>query len=227
MFKWQLGAFEGDSTNQDLEGSNEDGDLLYSGRFTLNLWDPEPGYYNSSTYYGEKNILAIGLVGMYQNDGASSVVMPDTAAPDDASNAVIETGDFTGWNVDFLLERKLDVGVLSLEGAYYDYDRDDNGNVFNEGDGYFGVVSWLLPGEFGVEGFKARLQPLIRYQLFDPELGGAEEHGRIDFGLNFIFDGHNTRLSVTVSRDEDSPTGVAGQELDNGTIFKVGLQIQL
>jgi hypothetical protein len=227
MFKWQFGAFEGDSTNSDPEGSNEDGDLLYSGRLTLNLWDPEPGYYNSSTYYGEKNILAIGLVGMYQNDGASSVITPDTAAPDDQSNAVIDTGDFRGWNVDFLLERKLDVGVLSLEGAYYDYDRDDNGNVFNEGDGYFAVVSWLLPSEFGIDAFKFRLQPLIRYQLFDPELGSAEEHGRVDFGLNFILDGHNTRLSLTVSRDEDSPTGTAGQELDDGTIVKLGFQIQL
>ncbi len=227
MFKWQFGAFEGDSTNSDPEGSNEDGDLLYSGRLTLNLWDPEPGYYNSSTYYGEKNILAIGLVGMYQNDGASRVITSDTATPDQESNAVIDTGDFTGWNVDFLLERKLDVGVLSLEGAYYDYDRDDNGNVFNEGDGYFAVLSWLLPSEFGIDAFKFRLQPLVRYQLFDPELSNAEEHGRIDFGLNFILDGHNTRLSLTVSRDEDAPTGVAGQELDDGTIVKLGFQIQL
>jgi hypothetical protein len=226
-FKWQLGAFEGDSTNQDPEGSNEDGDLLYSGRLTLNLWDPEPGYYNSSTYYGEKNILAIGLVGMYQNNGASNVVTPDTASLTDASNAVINEGDFFGWNVDFLLERKFDVGTLSLEGAFYDYDRDDNGNVFNEGDGYFGVVSWLLPGEFGIDGFKFRLQPLVRYQLFDPEIGAAQEHGRVDLGLNFILDGHNTRLSLTVSRDDDSPTGIPGQELDDRTIFKLGLQIQL
>jgi hypothetical protein len=226
-FKWQFGAFEGDSTNSDPEGSNEDGDLLYSGRLTLNFWDPEPGYYNSSTYYGDKNILAIGLVGMYQNDGASRVIMPDTAAPDTQSNAVIDTGDFTGWNVDFLLERKLDAGVFTLEGAYYDYDRDDNGNVFNEGDGYFGVVSFLFPGEFGVGDIKAKLQPLIRYQLFDPEIGAAEEHGRFDFGLNFIIDQHNTRLSLIVSRDEDSPTGTPGVELDNRTIFKLGLQIQL
>jgi hypothetical protein len=227
MFKWQFGAFEGDSTNQDPEGSNEDGDLLYSGRLTFNFWDPEPGYYNSSTYYGEKNILALGLVYMYQNDGASRVITPDTASPDTPSNAVIDTGDFRGWNVDFLMERKLDVGTLSLEGAFYDYDRDDNGSLSNEGDGYFGVVSWLLPGEFGVDGFKFRLQPLVRYQLFDPEFSDAQEHSRVDFGLNFILDGHNTRLSFTVSRDEDAPTGTAGQELDDGTIIKLGLQIQL
>ena len=228
-FKWQFGAFEGDSTNQDPEGSNEDGDLLYSGRLTLNLWDPEPGYYNSSTYYGEKNILALGLVYMFQNDGASRVITPDTASLSDESNAVIDTGDFTGWNVDFLLERKLDVGTLSLEGAYYDYDRDDNGNVFNEGDGYFALVSWLLPTEFGIDKFKFRLQPLIRYQLFDPELSGTQEHGRFDFGLNFILDGHNTRFSFTVSRDQDAPVSAAmpNQELDDSTIFKLGLQIQL
>ena len=227
MFKWQLGAFEGDSTNQDVDGSNQDGDLLYSGRLTFNLWDPEPGYYNSSTYYGDKNILALGLVYMYQNDGAGQLVTPDTAPITSPSEAVIDEGDFRGWNVDFLMERKFDAGVLTLEGAYYDYDLDDNGSVSNEGDGYFGVLSFLLPGEFGVGDLKARLQPLVRYQLFDPEMSSAEEHSRIDFGLNFIIDQHNTRLSLTVSRDEDSPTGMPGFELDDRTIFKLGLQIQL
>ena len=228
MFKWQLGAFEGDSTNQDVDGSNQDGDLLYSGRLTFNFWDPEPGYYNSSTYYGDKDILALGLVYMYQNDGAGQLVMPDTAPVTSPSEAVIDEGDFRGWNVDFLMERKLDAGVLTLEGAYYDYDLDDNGSLSNEGDGYFGVLSFLFPGEFGVGDLKARLQPLVRYQLFDPELSGGEKHSRVDFGLNFIIDQHNTRLSLTVSRDEDSPTAMGpGFELDDRTIFKLGLQVQL
>jgi hypothetical protein len=221
--KWQFGAFEGDSSS-----ANDEEDLLYSGRLTFNFWDPEPGYYNSSTYYGDKNILALGLVYMYQNDGASQTIMPDTAPITSPSNAVIDDGDFRGWNADFLLERKLDTaGTVTLEGAYYDYDLDDNGRLDNEGDGYFAVLSYLLPTEFALGSLKTRLQPLVRYQLFDPEASGAEEHSRFDFGLNFIVDQHNTRLSLTVSRDEDAPTGVAGQELDSGTIIKLGLQIQL
>ncbi|MGR3319018.1 MAG: hypothetical protein ACUZ8O_11135 [Candidatus Anammoxibacter sp.] len=99
-FKYQLGAFEGRDG-----GSNEDDDLIYSGRLTFNFWDPEPGYYNKSAYYGTKDVLAIGLVGMFQNHGAGSA--------DDA-------GDFTGWSIDFLMEKKLaNNAVVNLEGAFY------------------------------------------------------------------------------------------------------------
>ena len=44
------------------------------------------------------------------------------------SGAANQSGlsDFTGWNVDALLEKKLaGGGVVDLEGAYYDYDLDD------------------------------------------------------------------------------------------------------
>ncbi len=37
-------------------------------RLVANLLDPEPGYYNASTYYGEKNIAAIGFSLTDQHD---------------------------------------------------------------------------------------------------------------------------------------------------------------
>ncbi|HLG22394.1 MAG TPA: porin, partial [Candidatus Manganitrophaceae bacterium] len=117
MFKYQVGAFEGlgDTTG----GPNQKDNLLYAGRLTLNLWDPEPGYYNSSTYYGAKNVLAIGLAAMNQTDAVGTAAAP---------------GDFKGWNVDLLVERNLgSAGVATLEGAYYDYDND---GLAAEGDGY-------------------------------------------------------------------------------------------
>jgi len=221
MFKWQAGLFEGNS-----DPGNDDDNLLYSGRLTLNLWDPEPGYYNSSTYYGEKDVFAIGLVGMKQKEGSSSLITPGTAM----TSPVIQDGDFTGWNVDLLIEKNLDqMGVFTLEGAYYDYDRDDVGSVANEGDGYFVVASWLMPGEIGPEGLKGRLQPILRYQEFDPEAGSADEHTRFDIGLNYIMDGHNARLSFTYSRDDGAPGAalVPGLEQDDRNLFKLGLQIQL
>jgi hypothetical protein len=244
MFKWQLGAFDGNSST-----SESDDELLYAGRFTLNLWDPEPGYYNSSTYYGEKDILAIGLVGMTQKDGASQNVLmaptlaslgidPTTQIGDLTAGQVQSLlsasptsstlqGDFTGWNVDFLLEKKMDFGVVTLEGAYYDYDLDDIGGVANEGDGYFVVASLLLPQQIGSGTFRAKLQPIVRFQEFDPENGLADDHTRVDIGLNLIFDGHNARLSLLYARDDGSPFGAPGQELDDRGIFKIGLQIQL
>ena len=60
-FKYAAGVFEGEekATSPQLNV-----------RLTLNLLDPEPGYYNSSTYFGEKDILAIGGVLYYQTKGA-------------------------------------------------------------------------------------------------------------------------------------------------------------
>lgn len=77
IFKYQIGVFEGRDN-----GSNTSDNLLYVARLTYNFWELEPSYYNSSTYYGAKDILAIGAVLMVQEDGAG------TAAAQ---------GDFTGW----------------------------------------------------------------------------------------------------------------------------------
>ncbi len=40
---------------------NTNGNPEFVMRLVANLLDPEPGYYNASTYYGEKNIAAIGF----------------------------------------------------------------------------------------------------------------------------------------------------------------------
>ncbi len=60
-------------------------DVLFAGRVQVDLWDPEDGYYLNGTYYGDKDLLAIG--------GAVQAQDGDTA-----------------WNVDFLLEKKVGRG---------------------------------------------------------------------------------------------------------------------
>ena len=49
----------------------------------VDFWDPEPGYYLNSTYYGAKNLLAVGIAGQVQGT------------------------DNKAWSADFLLEKKL------------------------------------------------------------------------------------------------------------------------
>ena len=59
-FKYQFTAAEG----AEGRGNNEDPDhLMYTGRLTFCLWEPEPGYYNSSAFYGAKDVMTIGLWG--------------------------------------------------------------------------------------------------------------------------------------------------------------------
>lgn len=208
-FKYQVGAFEGTGdvidpgpdgilgTPDDIPGPNGADNLLYAGRLVLNLWDPEPGYYNSSTYYGAKNILALGAAAMVQHNAVGDLANP---------------GDFTGWNIDALAEKKLGgSGVVSLEGAYYSYDRD---KAAPDSDGYFVLGSYLLPQKIGVGQF----QPMVRYQSLDTDQVGVQI--RQEYGLNYIIDGHNARISA-VFGIEDPAAG------DPFNLFRIGLQVQL
>ncbi|KPV39966.1 hypothetical protein AN478_07180 [Thiohalorhabdus denitrificans] len=196
-FKYQVGAFEGRQGGPDV-----DDNPMYAGRLTLNFLDPEPGYYNSSTYYGNKDILALGLVGMFEKDGAGTAGSP---------------GDFTGWNVDGLFEKNLGAfGVFSLEGAYYSYDLDGatDSTVRTAGDSVRGLMSFLVGPELG----PGQLQPHVRYQSFDYDGGG--EDTRLEGGLNYIIDGHNAKLSAIAGVEED-----AGGVEQN--FFLLGWQLQV
>lgn len=197
-FKYQVGTFEG---RDGATTSNQSDNLLYAGRLTFNLWDPEPGYYNDSTYYGAKEVLAVGLVLMSQSNGAGTAAKP---------------GDFTGWNLDVLMEKKLGADVLSLEGAYYKYDLDGVPDAsLVQGDGFFGQVSYLFGGKVGM----GKLQPQVRYQKLDVD--GAASHKRYDIGLNYIIDGHNARVSVIYANDD------RGGLTKDSNIIRVGMQLQI
>jgi len=125
--KYQVGLFDGDL----------DDDEMFAGRLVLNLWDDEPGYYNASTYYGEKQILAIGL--SYQ-DGTGSGGGPFEDAVE----------------LDLLVEKTLDMGTVTLDAAVYDYaDVDDSPiSIF---------VGLLLTGDVAIGPISGKPRPYIRY----------------------------------------------------------------
>ena len=225
-FKYQVGAFEGfnrrvtsfdaeGQPNLDVDGNvvsanpNSSDNLLYAGRLTMNLWDPEPGYYNASTYYGAKDILAIGLTGQYQKD-ATGVL--------EADGGFSDKGDFTAWSVDFLMERALsDGGVVTLEAAYYDYDYDGipDPDFGFEGDGYFVLGSYMFPQVVGIGQF----QPQVRYQELDDDNGPKRE--RLEGGLNYIMNGYNAKASLVAGRDKERSGG------SSNNFFIVGVQLQM
>jgi len=203
QFKYQLGASQGCSDNGTCNtGANTDDNLLYSGRFTFNFWDPEPGYYNSSTYYGKKDILALGFALQSQSDAVGT---PANQA------------DFFGWNVDGLMEKKLsNDGVVTLEGAYYDFDLDKaavSGSLIG-GNSYFVQGAYLFPQPVGI----GKLQPYLQISKLDPDVGS--ETDKWELGLNYIIDSHNARVSA-----------VAGNlDPDNGKdskFFTLGIQLQI
>jgi len=206
-FKWSYGLFEGrtNSTNADTNPDQAD-NLLHAARVTYNLWDPEPGYYTTSSYYGAKDVLAVAFVYQHEADGAGT----STTA-----------GDFTGWNVDVLMEKKLqNGGVVNLEGAYYDYDLDDKTDTsLTQGEGYLLLGSYLIPKQIGW----GKVQPYVRYQHFarDNLTGDGGNRTRTEGGFNYIIDGQNAKISVLYFSDRN------GSNADPKNTFRIGLQFQL
>jgi len=206
-FKWSYGLFEGRTNSTNVNANPDQADnLLQAARVTYNFWDPEPGFYTTSSYYGAKDVLAVAFVYQHEADGAGT----STTA-----------GDFTGWNVDVLMEKKLqNGGVVNLEGAYYDYDLDDRVDAdLTQGEGYLLLGSYLIPKQIGW----GKVQPYVRYQHFaranlTTDLGNRT---RTEGGVNYIIDGQNAKISVLYFSDRN------GSNADSKNTFKIGLQFQL
>jgi hypothetical protein len=230
-FKWQIGVFDGENTGAPIDvGHPQSDNLMISGRVVANLLDPEPGYYNSSTYYGEKDILALGASFMHRPD---MLVGPAGGAT---------TADYTSWNLDFLWEQKLDnCGVVTIEAAYYDFD--DNGGtavasgspvanptgIFGDaanrqGESYFLLASYLMPDQVQIGCLDGRLQLLTRYQQYDHDAVGGVAGGtsdQFDLQLSYILEGHNARLTALWTTHDAAAAG-----RDNLDAFILGTQLQ-
>jgi hypothetical protein len=163
QFKYQAGAFT-------MGQPTKVADLRYIGRLTLNLLDPEPGYYNSSTYFGTKDILAIGIAGEVQRH----------AQLDDLTTRNVHAG-----NIDLLAEKRLGTfGTGTLEGAYYYFGKEDGSTSFS-------ILGSFLIGERVGPGM---FQPMGRWQRRNLDDGSRLD--TTDVGINYIIDGHNARLAI-------------------------------
>jgi hypothetical protein len=211
-FKYWVGAYEG---SERAPGVNVHDALLYAARVQYDFMDPETGYYLTSTYYGDKKVLAVGLVANYQ------------------SNAAGPNGNPVGFGniaLDFLWEQKLDFlgdGVATVEAAYYYFGRHgfNAGNPpgpfdVGAGNGFLFLVAYLIPGKLGW----GQLQPHIRYQGFDevetsPRNPTASNEARWDIGVNYVMSGHNARVSMVYTH-----RGFSGPSKEG--MFTIGTQFQ-
>ncbi len=165
--KWQMGIFNG--IRNTVAGlpidPNADGNYLLIGRVTVNLLDPEPGYYTQSCYFGDKEILAIGMTGAFQRD---------------AGGVTAGQGDFWAGSIDLLWEHRLgNCGVLDVEAAFYKYnDGLDAANAAaavaenpfgldNQGEAEYVEISYMLPNDVCIGRMSGRVQPFTRYQYYN------------------------------------------------------------
>jgi hypothetical protein len=156
QFKYYLGAYNLDSR---VHGTNP----LLTARFTLNLLDPEPGYYHQSAYHGEKDILAIGGGLQYQKLGVTK-----------AGRGI---GDLTIGELDLLVDKRLGAaGVATFEvEAYFFDDREPVKRFFNID------AAYVLPEPLG----PGRISPAVRYQFAQ-----TPDYKQIDGYLQYLVKSH-------------------------------------
>ena len=122
--KVSVGAFDG-RTATGIQKTIE------AARVQIDFWDPEDGYYLNGTYYGDKNLLAIG--------GATQVQDGHTAT-----------------TMDFLMERKVrGGGAFSIESEFANYNRLGGYNAaYAKSRGAYGLASYLFGKKVGVGQFE-------------------------------------------------------------------------
>jgi hypothetical protein len=197
MLKVQVGAFNGESLGATTAVADPS-KMLYAGRLMLDFWDKEKGYYLNGTYYGDKDILAVGLAA--QNQGSK-----------------------TASSLDGLLEKKLpNVGVVSLEA---EYQKDDGLNVNSfanaASDGWYMLVSYLFPQQVGI----GKFQLLEKYsdKSYDSTattLSNDLKTNEVD--INYVIKEFSARVGMYYLNQSDSLPGSASPNE-----FGVKLQLQM
>jgi hypothetical protein len=205
-FKYFVGVYGIDQGGPNLATNPANANPFYSARLSYTFQGSEPGYFGSSTYYGEKSVTTLGLGGQYQKGGS---VNEDTGAPADT---------FIGM-VDLLTEQAVPgAGTFTFEGQLYGFNK---GYSFSGGpdslaphEAFYALFSYLTPEPLGI----GKLQPLIRWQqTVDPAWT------IIDAALAYVVKEYDARLVLTYEHiDTGTVNGVAN--ISNSLQFGVQLQ---
>ncbi len=162
--KVSLGAFDGGSATGNAK-------VLGAARVQIDFWDPEDGYYLNGTYYGDKNLLALGGATQWQ-DG------------------------HTATTIDFLLEKKvLSGGAFSIESEYSNYNKLGGYNAaYNKSQGVYGLASLLFPKVVGYGKFEI----LGKFAKADFTQGATPSYNQktTEVNLNYVMKQFNARISA-------------------------------
>jgi len=175
--------------------------VVTAARAQYDFWDKEAGYYLNGTYYGDKDILALGVSGQAVS----------------GNNAV---------TVDGLLEKKITGGgVVSAEAEYAKYKgfggytTSTVAPTFANSDGFFVLGGYLFPQQVGV----GKFQLLGKYAKTNYDGGAADfDQKTTEVDVNYVIKSFNARLSLFyIGTDFDAPAK------PNFSQVGLGLQIQI
>ncbi len=193
MVKLSAGVFDGGSSNGVPK-------LLGAARVQLDFWDKEDGYYLNGTYYGDKNLLAIGGATQFQNG--------NTAA-----------------SADFLMEKKLpNGGVVSIESEYANYNGLGGYDVnYTKSQGAYGLGSYLFPKVVPIGNLRGKFEILGKFAKADYSGGKTPNYTQktTEINFNYVIKQFNARV-MTFYKDTRY-----NRELPNFWQAGIGLQLQM
>jgi hypothetical protein len=176
--------------------------IVWAERLQVDLWDPEKGYYVNGTYYGDKDVLALGV-------------------------AAQQLAKKNAYDVDFLMEKKLgDAGMVSVQGEYAKYEF--GGYTGNKSDGGFGLISYLFPQVIGIGKFEILAKYAKTTYDFDDAAGiylGSVGQKTDIAEIGYVIKEFNARVSLFYNKVQFDTNNFAG--LSSYRLFGVGLQLQM
>jgi hypothetical protein len=169
MFKYMVGAFNSKDTSPLVLNNAGDPNAtpLFAGRLNLALLAKEPGFWGNGSYFGEKDVLSIGVSGQAQK----SLVGPDY-------------GEF---GADLLAEFKVGGGWVTGEAVFYHFTQ-DNSSFKNS----FSLLGAFASPTVGI----GNIQPMVRYQMAKGE-GTTPNVSAVDVGLSYLIKGPALRAMAT------------------------------
>lgn len=196
-FKVQAGVFDGESLGSSTAVADSS-KLLYAGRVMVDFWDKEKGYYLNGTYYGDKDILALGVAAQSQDSK-------------------------TAFSIDGLMEKKLaGAGVVGVEAEY----QKDNGLVANglddaSSDGWYGLVSFVFAQQVGY----GKFQILDKYSEKTYDATAYTDSLKIktnEVNVNYIIKEFNARVGAYYVTQPDTAVYASSPKE-----FGIKLQLQM
>ena len=206
--KVQAGAFDGQSLNSAVSDKDK---LLGAARVMWDFLDKESGYYLNGTYYGAKDVLALGFAAQSQSGRA-------------------------GWNLDGLFDKRLgSAGVFTFE---TEYQRDDGLVKLASSHGWYALASYLFPRPLGLGRIQPLVKYSDKryesgYTITPTSTGSVETViptyflGYVlkttEVDLNYIIKEFDARVGLCyLHQSSTSPATV-----DEAAATEVGLKIQL
>jgi hypothetical protein len=179
IFKVQVGVFDGETVNSAVANKSK---LVYAGRLTMDFWDKETGYYIDGTYYGDKDLLALGVAAQSQDSRTTA-------------------------SIDALLEKKLpNLGVVTIEA---EYNRDDRLTSATSSDGWYGLAAYVFPVVVGIGKFQILgkySQKTIDTRPLVDKLKTTEVN------LNYIIKSFSARVGFYYLNQKDQNLGTSPNE---------------